>query len=76
MGPSAGIHDLAAKVLSSQKLLGAYAALPTFWTLPTGFLTGSVARVDAQAEREMPGAATRPLFEEARRSAIAMSFGK
>jgi N-carbamoyl-D-amino-acid hydrolase len=30
---------------------------------------------DIWFEREMPGAATRPLFEEARRSAIAMSFG-
>jgi ACS family tartrate transporter-like MFS transporter len=24
-------------------VMGAYAAVPTFWTLPTGFLTGSAA---------------------------------
>ena len=30
---------------------------------------------DVWFEREMPGAATRPLFEAARRAAMAMSFG-
>jgi predicted amidohydrolase len=47
-------------------------ALTTFF--PRWYMT-DWAEVDTWFEREMPNAATRPLFDEARKLAIAMSFG-
>jgi len=47
-------------------------ALTTFF--PRWYMTDQ-AEVDAWFEREMPNAATRPLFERAREHAMAMSFG-
>ena len=47
-------------------------ALTTFF--PRWYMTDQ-AEVDAWFEREMPNAATRPLFERGRQHAIAMSFG-
>jgi predicted amidohydrolase len=47
-------------------------ALTTFF--PRWYMTDQ-AEVDTWFEREMPNAATRPLFERARQHAIAMSFG-
>lgn len=47
-------------------------ALTTFF--PRWYMTDQ-AEVDAYFEREMPGAATRPLFERAAQHKIAFSFG-
>ena len=47
-------------------------ALTTFF--PRWYMTDT-AEIDAWFEREMPNAATRPLFEQARQYAIALSFG-
>jgi N-carbamoyl-D-amino-acid hydrolase len=47
-------------------------ALTTFF--PRWYMTDQT-EVDAWFEREMPNAATRPLFEEAAKSRIAISFG-
>jgi predicted amidohydrolase len=47
-------------------------ALTTFF--PRWYMTDQ-AEVDTWFEREMPNAATRPLFERARQHAMAMSFG-
>ena len=47
-------------------------ALTTFF--PRWYMT-DWAEVDTWFEREMPNAATRPLFDEARKLAMAMSFG-
>src|SRR5689334_17119807 len=47
-------------------------ALTTFF--PRWYMTDQ-AEVDAWFEREMPSAATRPLFEEAARNRTAISFG-
>jgi predicted amidohydrolase len=47
-------------------------ALTTFF--PRWYMT-DWAEVDTWFEREMPNAATRPLFDEARKLSIAMSFG-
>ena len=47
-------------------------ALPTFF--PRWYMTDQV-EVDAWFEREMPNAATRPLFEQAAKYRIGLSFG-
>jgi hypothetical protein len=42
-------------------VMGAYAALPTFWTLPTGFLTGSAAAGSIALKSWPPDGIRQPL---------------
>jgi len=62
----------AAKAKGADLIVYPELALTTFF--PRWYMTDQ-AEVDAWFEREMPNAATRPLFERGRQHAIAMSFG-
>jgi predicted amidohydrolase len=62
----------AAKAKGTDLIVYPELALTTFF--PRWYMTDQ-AEVDTWFEREMPNAATRPLFERARQHAIAMSFG-
>jgi N-carbamoyl-D-amino-acid hydrolase len=62
----------AAKAKGADLIVYPELALTTFF--PRWYMTDP-AEVDTWFEREMPNAATRPLFERARQHAIAMSFG-
>ena len=62
----------AAKAKGADLIVYPELALTTFF--PRWYMTDQ-AEVDTWFEREMPNAATRPLFERARQHAIAMSFG-
>jgi predicted amidohydrolase len=62
----------AAKAKGADLIVYPELALTTFF--PRWYMTDQ-AEVDTWFEREMPNAATRPLFERARQHAMAMSFG-